>query len=118
MFPEECLAITFTRRAAEEVGERLRGLLGPVAEDVTVSTFHALCLSILREHHDRPAWRRLPVADDADRIAAIVEAGARDGVATMSAAQARRPLARSRTTDCASGTWPRCAHDLVDVDDS
>ncbi|MET8355956.1 UvrD-helicase domain-containing protein [Micromonospora sp. NPDC005171] len=76
VFPERCLAITFTRRAAEELRHRLDGLLGPVAEDVTVGTFHALGLTILRENADAaglPADFR--IADDAERAAARTEAG-------------------------------------------
>ncbi|MBO4210652.1 ATP-dependent helicase, partial [Micromonospora echinofusca] len=76
VFPERCLAITFTRRAAEELRHRLDGLLGPVAEDVTVGTFHSLGLTILRENA-RAAG--LPdgfrIADDAERTAARTEAG-------------------------------------------
>lgn len=80
VFPERCLAITFTRRAAEELRHRLDGLLGPVAEDVTVGTFHSVGLQLLRENHaaaDLPANFR--IADDADRAAARAEAGDDDG---------------------------------------
>ncbi|WP_027661574.1 UvrD-helicase domain-containing protein [Salinispora fenicalii] len=76
VFPERCLAITFTRRAAEELRHRLDGLLGPVAEDVTVGTFHSVGLQLLRENHvaaGLPANFR--IADDADRAAARAEAG-------------------------------------------
>ncbi|MFI6822926.1 UvrD-helicase domain-containing protein [Micromonospora sp. NPDC050187] len=76
VFPETCLAITFTRRAAEELRHRLDGLLGPVAEDVTVGTFHSLGLTILRENAEAvglPSDFR--IADDADRTAARAEAG-------------------------------------------
>ncbi|MGE5829384.1 MAG: UvrD-helicase domain-containing protein, partial [Micromonosporaceae bacterium] len=48
--PQRCLAITFTRRAAEELRSRLQELLAEAAEQVTVGTFHAVGLSILREN--------------------------------------------------------------------
>lgn len=46
-----CLAVTFTRRAARELRERLTAV-APNANDVTVTTFHGLGLLILRAHSE------------------------------------------------------------------
>jgi ATP-dependent DNA helicase Rep len=42
-------AITFTNKAAAEMRERARGLVGPAAKDVLICTFHALGVRMLRQ---------------------------------------------------------------------
>jgi DNA helicase-2/ATP-dependent DNA helicase PcrA len=65
--PWEILAITFTNKAADEMKSRLVGLVGPVAEKMWVSTFHAACVRILRAHADRLGYRKsFTIYDDTD----------------------------------------------------
>ena len=53
VLPWKILAITFTNKAAREMQERVTKLLGPSASDIWVSTFHALCVRILRRNIDK-----------------------------------------------------------------
>ncbi len=56
--PWNILALTFTNKSAREMKERLVNLVGPKAEEMWISTFHSMCVRILRREIDRIGYNR------------------------------------------------------------
>ena len=90
--PSSILAMTFTNKAAEEMQERVKNLLRELtgehdasftpaaakdaAKALTISTFHAFGLAVLRRYGRRLGYRsHFTVYDTGDQIALLKEAG-------------------------------------------
>ena len=70
--PWNILAITFTNKAAREMKDRIHNLLGPAAENIWVSTFHSMCVRILRRDIDRVGINRnFSILDMTDQLSVI-----------------------------------------------
>jgi superfamily I DNA/RNA helicase len=71
--PASILAVTFTNKAATEMRERLARILDADAVGkVTMSTFHALCLRILRANIDRLGYKNnFSIYDEGDQLGLI-----------------------------------------------
>lgn len=68
VMPWHILAITFTNKAAKEMKERIGKLLNEAGEDVWVSTFHSLCVRILRRDIDKIGYSKsFTISDPAEQ---------------------------------------------------
>ncbi|KAA0567028.1 DNA helicase PcrA [Bacillus sp. CH30_1T] len=70
--PYNILAITFTNKAAREMKDRIHNILGGASENIWISTFHSMCVRILRRDIDRIGMNRnFTILDSTDQQSVI-----------------------------------------------
>jgi len=70
--PWAILAITFTNKAAREMQERVAKLVGPQGQDIWVSTFHSMCVRILRRDIGRIGFSQsFSILDSGDQLSVV-----------------------------------------------
>ncbi|WP_223870024.1 DNA helicase PcrA [Paenibacillus sabuli] len=70
--PWSILAITFTNKAAREMQERVSALVGAHGRDIWVSTFHSMCVRLLRKDIDRIGYTsNFSILDSTDQLSVI-----------------------------------------------
>ncbi|QCX34786.1 DNA helicase PcrA [Caloramator sp. E03] len=74
VYPGNILAITFTNKAADEMKERVINLVGDIAKNIWISTFHSACVRILRQDIEKIGYSKdFVIYDTSDQEKIIKE---------------------------------------------
>lgn len=71
--PSNILSITFTNKAAKEMKEMVYNLIGKIAYDIQISTFHSFGLKILKKHYDLLGYDKNFVILDSDDTLTVIK---------------------------------------------
>ena len=81
--PQRIAAITFTNKAAAEMRERAKGLIGKAAKEVRICTFHALGVHLLRDSGEALGLKpQFSIMDPDDVTSILKDAGGSTDTAT------------------------------------
>jgi DNA helicase-2/ATP-dependent DNA helicase PcrA len=75
--PERIMVVTFTRRAAAELRERVKTIIGDVAGAIRCGTFHSTCLALIREND---VTAKFSVIDDSGAIDILSDIAVKYGI--------------------------------------
>jgi len=78
--PWQLMAVTFTNKAAREMKERILHLVGDAAREITIGTFHAICVRLLRAEYRLAGRPTFTIYDEDDSLRVVKEAMAAAGI--------------------------------------